>query len=238
MFEKCLFCRGAALLSLLAEQFPKKPYFAEERPRATPTPGRFWVHPVRDLHQGEAFFGRPPGLESGRAKVRIFPRRVLTLLVGGRNFRKMLILPKQGPSSRCKVLRRQREAGPRSPKVLQEAEKMHPKRVSAKLLEIFSRKCHLKNCGAILALRSAGFSLASRNSLIAEIGPHGGSSCCGAVEEGGRGRADGRQMGAALGEMRATYARKCSQSMPWLKMHGNLRRIGPRKTNGYFFARN
>ena len=62
----------------------------------------------------------------------------------------------------------------------------------------------------------------------------GGSSCCGAVEEGGRGRADGRQMGAALGEMRATYARKCSQSMPWLKMHGNLRRIGPRKTNGYF----
>ena len=66
----------------------------------------------------------------------------------------------------------------------------------------------------------------------------GGSSCCGAVEEGGRGRADGRQMGAALGEMRATYARKCSQSMPWLKMHGNLRRIGPRKTNGYFFARN
>ena len=72
MFEKCLFCRGAALLSLLAEQFPKKPYFAEERPRAPPTPGRFWVHPVRNLHQGEAFFGRPPGLESGRAKVRIF----------------------------------------------------------------------------------------------------------------------------------------------------------------------
>ena len=173
MFEKCLFCRGAALLSLLAEQFPKKPYFAEERPRAPPTPGRFWVHPVRNLHQGEAFFGRPPGLESGRAKVRIFPRRVLTLLVGGRNFRKMLILPKQGPSSRCKVLRRQREAGPRSPKVLQEAEKMHPKRVSAKLLEIFSRKCHLKNCGAILALRNAGFRIASRNSLTAEIGPHG-----------------------------------------------------------------
>ena len=78
IFEKALFCRG--------EASPWAPYL--------PTPGRYWVHPVRNLHQGEAFFGRPPGLGSRRSKVLILPRRV-----GGRNLQKMLNFPKQGPSS-------------------------------------------------------------------------------------------------------------------------------------------
>ena len=76
IFEKALFCRG--------EASPWAPYL--------PTPGRYWVHPVRNLHQGEAFFGRPPGLGSRRSKVLILPRRV-----GGRNLQKMLNFPKQGP---------------------------------------------------------------------------------------------------------------------------------------------
>ena len=150
--------------------------------------------------------------------MRIFPRRVLTLLVGGRNFRKMLILPKQGSSSRCKVLRRQREAGPRSPKVLQEAEKMHPKRVSAKLLEIFSRS----NFG----VKKRGFQFS-----IEEF-PHCGNRSPWSVGAHLVVAQSRREDGSARG------SGKFAQSMLWRTMLGNLRRIGPRKTNGYFFARN
>ena len=69
MFEKCLFCRGAALLSLLAEQFPKKALFCRGEASGASHAGPFLGPSCEEFTSGRGLFWKAArfGIREGKS---------------------------------------------------------------------------------------------------------------------------------------------------------------------------